>query len=105
MSDIVDRINEENRKKYGEVQACCGLHYEYCRCETKPLKFEKDYWFGTPGDGPAPKIETLEWDHTDDEVSKWFKKKLMEAAEMPSTLVKGERFVKKTFWQRLKFWK
>jgi len=29
---IVEKINEENRKKYGEMQQCCNLYKYFCRC-------------------------------------------------------------------------
>ncbi len=127
MSDIVDRINEDNRKKHGDIQACCGLFRDYCRCETK-IPYYKDYFFFTPANAETPNIEVIpcDSDHSLDEVSKWFRKKLMEASkisekpipnikpttlglELPTLDMKTGKLKwsiwQRGFWQQLKFWK
>jgi len=32
--EILKRIVESNTKLYGEVQECCGMHKNFCRCNT-----------------------------------------------------------------------
>ena len=29
---IVEKINEENAAKYGEIKKCCDMYPQYCRC-------------------------------------------------------------------------
>lgn len=31
---IVEKINEENVAKYGEIKKCCDMFPQYCRCEN-----------------------------------------------------------------------
>jgi len=37
MSDIVDRINEENAERFGPLCDNCSTHEKYCRCESAKL--------------------------------------------------------------------
>ena len=32
--DILKRILESNTKLYGEIQDCCGIHKNFCRCNA-----------------------------------------------------------------------
>lgn len=46
MNELVEKIVKENIIKYGEIQKCCGLHKNWCRCgveneSTKALKIKK----------------------------------------------------------------
>lgn len=65
------------------------------------LKFEKEYFFGGYEKDP-PNIETLDAPEIDNEVAEWFKRKLLEAAQIESKMIDDK---KKSFWERLKFWK
>lgn len=102
---VVDKINEANAKKYGEMQLCCGLFKTYCRCEIANIEATC---------------------HVDNEVYNWFQQKLVEASkisadkipnikattlglELPTLDIKTGKLKwsiwQKEFWQQLKFWK
>lgn len=43
--EILKRIVESNTKLYGEIQECCGMHKNFCRCntqETEVVSFLKE---------------------------------------------------------------
>lgn len=102
---IVAQIVKENEEKYGKIQSCCDYHKSFCRCEP-PLVFQKEYWFGTPGNGELPDISPIGELTVRNEAMLDYFKTALHASERRMTFIIPVKGIKsKPFLKKLMFWK
>lgn len=103
--NIVAQIVKENEAKYGKILPCCDYHESFCRCITgEPrLVFQKEYWFGTPGNAKLPGISPMTVG--DEATLDYFKTALHESERRMTFLIPVKGIKSKPLWKKLMFWK